>query len=74
MVLVVDIVRNGLPAFWQHSLVLDVPVTAEDIDPAGKRDPAELRSADYFAPVRARRCEAQFPVSRAAPSEEARGS
>jgi phosphate transport system permease protein len=59
-VLVIDIVRKGLPAFWQHSLVLDVAVTAEDIDPSGKRDPAELRSGDFFAPVR-RAVEAQFP-------------
>ncbi len=43
-----DIVMKGLPAFWQHSLVLDVPVKAEDIDPKATKDPAVIRSADYF--------------------------
>lgn len=44
----VDIALKGSPAFWQHSLVLDVPISAEAIDPKGTRDPAVIRSADYF--------------------------
>lgn len=47
-----DIVFKGLPAFTQHSLVLDVPVRAEVIDPKGTRNPDDLRSADYFAVMR----------------------
>ncbi len=58
--LMFDIFRNGLPAFWQHSLKLDVNVTAEDIDPSGKRDPKQLQGGDYFAVVR-KALEAQFP-------------
>ncbi len=40
VVLLADILMRGLPAFWQHSVVLDVPVKAEEIDPGNKR--AEL--------------------------------
>jgi len=49
---ITDILIRGLPAFWQHSLVLDVPVTAQAIDPEGKRDPAAIRAADYFSLTR----------------------
>lgn len=37
VVLLADILIRGLPAFWQHSIVLDVPVKAEEIDPGNKR-------------------------------------
>ena len=37
VVLLADILTRGLPAFWQHSVVLDVPVKAEEIDPGNKR-------------------------------------
>ena len=37
VVLIADILTRGLPAFWQHSLVFDVPVKAEAIDPENKR-------------------------------------
>ena len=37
LVLLADILIRGIPAFWQHSLVLDVPVKAETIDPDNKR-------------------------------------
>lgn len=47
-----DIVFKGLPAFTQHSLVLDVPVRADVVDPKGTRNPDDLRSADYFAVMR----------------------
>jgi phosphate transport system permease protein len=40
LVLIADILMRGLPAFWSHSVVLDVPVKAEEIDPDNKR--AEL--------------------------------
>ena len=61
--LMFNIFQNGLPAFWQHSLKLDVNVTAEDIDPSGKRDPKQLQGGDYFAVVR-KALEAQFPGDR----------
>jgi phosphate transport system permease protein len=44
----VDIVLKGLPAFTQHSLVLDVPIKAEDVDPQATRDPEVIRTADFF--------------------------
>src|SRR5262245_18826444 len=40
VVLIADILMRGLPAFWQHSVVLDVAIKAEEIDPDNKR--AEL--------------------------------
>ncbi|MGD9827502.1 MAG: phosphate ABC transporter permease PstA [Hyphomicrobiaceae bacterium] len=52
LVLVIDIMLRGLPAFWQHSLRLDIPIKAEDVDPSGKRIPADLAKADYFNMVR----------------------
>lgn len=48
LVLFTEILRNGIPAFTQHSLVLDVPVKAEVVDPDGKKDVAAIRGADYF--------------------------
>ena len=37
VLLLADILVRGLPAFWQHAVVLDVPVKAEEIDPDNKR-------------------------------------
>jgi phosphate transport system permease protein len=37
VVLIADILMRGLPAFWSHSVVLDVAVKAEEIDPDNKR-------------------------------------
>lgn len=50
--LIADILVKGLPAFTQHSVTLDVPVTAELADPQGNRSPESLRSGDYAALVR----------------------
>ena len=47
-VLIADIFAKGLPAFWQHSLRLDVPLSAGIIDPEGKRDRTMLLGADYM--------------------------
>jgi phosphate transport system permease protein len=52
LVLMVDILIKGVPAFWTHSLVLEVPVTAAEIDPQGTRNPETLRAADYFGLAR----------------------
>jgi phosphate transport system permease protein len=47
VVLIADVLVKGIPAFWQHVLLVDIPLSAEKIDPEGKRDPATLRAADY---------------------------
>ncbi len=52
VVLMFDIVRNALPAFTHHSLVMDVPVSAEAVDPEGKKDVATIKGADYFPVTR----------------------
>jgi len=44
-----DVLLKGLPAFWQHSLVLEVPLKAELLDPEGTRDPESIRRADFFS-------------------------
>lgn len=48
VVLMADIVRNALPAFTQHSLVIDVPISVEAISSGGKIDVAAIMEADYF--------------------------
>lgn len=50
--LIADILRTGLPAFWQHSVVLDTNLAADAIDPAGTRSPDALSAADYTPLVR----------------------
>ena len=52
VVLITDILIKGLPAFTQHSISIDVPVTAELADPEGKRTPEALAAGDYNALVR----------------------
>lgn len=48
-VLLFDVVRRGVPAFVQHSAVLDVSVPADAFGPAGQTpDAAAIRSGDYF--------------------------
>jgi phosphate transport system permease protein len=52
VVLIADILVKGLPAFWQHHVVLDVPVAADVVDPEGKRTPEALRAGDYMGVAR----------------------
>ena len=52
VVLIVDIVRNGLPAMTQHSLALDVAVPADLVEPAKRTDTLAIRGADYFPVTR----------------------
>ena len=52
LVLMADILIKGLPAFVQHSLVLDVAVPADAIGAPGEKDPAKIRGADYFPTTR----------------------
>ena len=42
-----NIVMQGLPAFWQHSMLVDVQLKPEAFDPKGTKDLAEIRKADY---------------------------
>lgn len=60
VVLLADILMRGLPAFTTHSLVVDIPVKAELIDPEGRKDAATIRAADYF-PVTRDALMAAFP-------------
>ena len=55
-----DIVVKGLPAFWQHSLSLDVTVEATDVDPQRTGKPEILRGGDYLAVIR-RALTTRFP-------------
>jgi phosphate transport system permease protein len=48
MVLIADVVVKALPAFTQSSLLLDVVVPADLVEPAKRTDPVAIRSADYF--------------------------
>jgi len=52
LVLIADILFRGLPAFLHHSLVLDVAVPSDLVEPQKRGDPAAIRSADYFPLVR----------------------
>jgi phosphate transport system permease protein len=60
LLVLIDIVIKGLPAFTQHWIVLDVAYSASEIDPDGKRDPQTLRNGDYQAVVR-NTLRAEFP-------------
>ena len=46
VVLLTDIISRGLPAFWQYSVVLDVPIKTEEIDPANTRVELAQKSAE----------------------------
>jgi phosphate transport system permease protein len=52
LVLIVDIVRNGLPAMTQHYLTMDVAVPADLVAPDKRNDPFAIRSADYYPVTR----------------------
>jgi phosphate transport system permease protein len=50
--LLADIFVRGLPAFWSYSVVLDVPVKAEEIDPDNKRAELAQKAAELRAQQR----------------------
>jgi phosphate transport system permease protein len=60
VVLIADILIRGLPAFWQHSVVMDVTADRSVISPDGKADAATIRGADYF-PLTQAALEAEIP-------------
>src|SRR5262245_53328815 len=41
------LIMNSYTALWQTRVRLDIDFNAEIIDPAGKRDPEDLATADY---------------------------
>lgn len=49
VILIADILVRGLPAFWYYSVVLDVPITADKIDPGNKRAELAERAAQLHA-------------------------
>ncbi len=55
-----NILLTAWPAFWSHSLKLDVNLAADQIDPEGKRTPEALVAADYNALAR-NALQAEFP-------------
>ncbi len=58
--LLVDILRKGIPSFFEHRATLQITFDPAVVDPKGARDVADLRGADYQALVRAA-LQAQFP-------------
>ncbi len=58
--LLVDILRKGIPSFFEHRATLEINFDPAVVDPKGTRDVADLRAADYQALVRAA-LQAQFP-------------
>ena len=52
VVLVGDIVIKAVPAFTIAELTLDVPVSAEAIDPSGSNDPEVMARGDFIKPIR----------------------
>ena len=47
-----NILSTGLPAFTQHSIDAEIIVTADVVDPSGKRNKDDIRRGDYFALAR----------------------
>jgi len=58
--LFLTILGNGLPAFQQAQIKLDIDFDEQVIDPSGDRDPEDLMRADYAGLVKAALRE-QFP-------------
>ena len=50
--LISNVVMKGLPAFTQYSLLLDVTIPADLVEPEKQKDPVAMRSADYFPVTR----------------------
>ena len=55
-----SVMWQGMPAFRQNVLIADVPLPASEIDPAGTRELAVIRAADYAKIARAV-LQAEFP-------------
>jgi phosphate transport system permease protein len=58
--LLIGIVSNGLPAFFQHVAELEVTLDAELVDPDGNQTPESLRTGSYASVLR-NALQARFP-------------
>ncbi|MFZ5557413.1 MAG: phosphate ABC transporter permease PstA [Pseudomonadota bacterium] len=52
VLLFTSIIANGYTAFWQTYVKLDLRLDPAVIDPDGKRDPAQIRGADFSALIK----------------------
>jgi phosphate transport system permease protein len=52
VLLFTSIIANGYTAFWQTHVRLDLKLDPAVIDPEGKRDPAQIRNADFSALIK----------------------
>jgi phosphate transport system permease protein len=52
LVLLIDIIGKGLPAFTEHRLVLEVTASADALDPQNTGDPAKIRGGDFDTIIR----------------------
>jgi phosphate transport system permease protein len=52
VLLFVDILAKGLPAFFEHRLALPIKVDQAAIDPQGSKDPKVIRAGDFDTPIR----------------------
>src|SRR5687767_6492989 len=50
--LLFDVASKGLPAFVQHSLVLDIALDPATLDPQGTRSPSSLARTDFLQPLK----------------------
>jgi phosphate transport system permease protein len=55
-----SIFREGVPAFFQHYLAIDIEVARSDVDPQGTNDPSTIARANFDGLV-ARSMRALFP-------------
>jgi phosphate transport system permease protein len=60
VILLATIIKDAVPVLFQHNLTITVPLTAEEIDPSGKRTAASVSGADYGGLTKAYLRE-QFP-------------
>jgi phosphate transport system permease protein len=64
LVLFADILRKGAPAFWQHSVAMDVVAAPDLIDPSGRRDVEDISRNGDFQGVLRTGLQTMFPDAR----------
>lgn len=47
-VMIGNIAIKGIPAFWEHYVVADVPLSPAVLDPKGDKSPESIRAGDYL--------------------------
>ena len=73
LALIFDILRNGIPAFWQHSFVADVTLSPELLGLQSEPTPEALRAADYTAVARSALAKALSGISGRRAKKDLRG-